>query len=189
MRNHLQQLQRHPVALVRNHTEDGGLGSLSVLRCSDTPVFTAQLPAARPNGHCVQRSHPQVTETRGWPAAPLQPLSDPRAVPPPASLSSPPRRSKPSLAGVCRVLAGPVSCAALSARAAWSRGLRKALLGFRKSRRDSSPERGGPLAWCSTRNSEKRITVRPGGVRGRDVYSKELQGFSESVARDRESSR
>ena len=83
MRNHLQQLQRRPVALVRNHTEDRGLGSLSVLRCSDTPVFTAQLPAARPNGHCVQRSHPQVTETRGWPAAPLQPLSDPRAVPPP----------------------------------------------------------------------------------------------------------
>lgn len=31
MRNHLQQLQRHPVELMRNHTEDRGLGSLSVL--------------------------------------------------------------------------------------------------------------------------------------------------------------
>ena len=78
MRNHTQdqQLQRHPVELTRNHTQDQRVRSLSVLGCGDTPLFTAQVPAADPNGHCVQISYPQVTEKRGWPPPPLQPASD-----------------------------------------------------------------------------------------------------------------
>lgn len=161
MRNHLQQLQRRPVALVRTTLKTGARVALRSPVQRHTCLHRSASCRA---SLCATFSPPGYRDT-GLARSPATAALRPSRRPSPASLAP------QAASGRCV----PGSRRARFLRSAersgcLEQGAAEGSAGIQEIQKRQQSRERGPLTWCSTRNSEKRITVRPGGVRGRDTF-------------------